>query len=149
MNYEDIPYGYAHCYATAEQCPQCNHCLRHHAAVMNEALATPNERVNCVTTAYIHKVASGHSCAHFRSDEPLRYARGMKGIFDMVPKKLYPQVRNQVINCFSSERVFYYAQNGQQLISPSQQQRIAHVFEAIGLAAPTYTQYVMRPNWDS
>lgn len=90
MNYEDIPYGYAHCYATAEQCPQCNHCLRHHAAVMNEALATPHERVNCVTTAYSHKVASGQPCAHYRSDEPIRYAQGMKGIFDMVPKKLYP-----------------------------------------------------------
>lgn len=149
MDYEDIPYGYAHCYATVEQCPKCDKCLRHHAAEMNEAQTSPYERVNCVTTTYINKVATGQSCAHYRSTEPLRYARGMESIFDNVPKKLYQQLRNRVVGCFSCERIFYYAQNGKQLISPAQQRRIAHIFETMGLPAPVYTRYVMRPNWEA
>lgn len=149
MQYEDIPYGYAHCYATDGQCPQCGHCLRHHAAEMNEALARPHDQLCCVTPAYVTKVAGGEPCAYYRSDKPLRYAQGMKGLFDQVPKKLYSTVRARVMGCFSCERNFYYAQNGTQFISPALQQRILRIFEQAGLPVPSFDTYVMRPAWEA
>ena len=39
MKTEDIPYDYTYCYATDEQCPKAVHCLRSHAARLNEELA--------------------------------------------------------------------------------------------------------------
>lgn len=150
MNIEDIPYGYAYCYATPNQCPDSPHCLRHHAACMNEeVLPDPPEAVCCITPTYVERVAKGEPCRHFRSDEPLRYARGMSKVFDAVPRKQYPSVRNRVINCFSCERIFYYAQKGEQLISPAQQERIAAIFEQMGLATPPFDRYELRPNWDA
>ena len=117
MKVDDIPYGYTYCYATAEQCAQSNQCLRSHAARMNEEdLAKPQIILSCITSAYINRIALGETCTQFRSDAPLRFARGMKILFDVVPKGQYATLRTQVMNCFSCERVFYYAQKGDQQI---------------------------------
>ena len=147
MNYEEIPYEYAHCYATAAKRDRCESCLHHQVAMMNESLATPHEEAMCITAAYIDKVASGTPCTHYRSNVPLRYACGMEGLFDLVPKSLYPDLRHRVMDCFSSERAFYYAQNGKQLISPDTQQSIIREFEQAGLPAPVFTHLELRVNW--
>ncbi len=147
MKINDIPYNYAHCYATSEQCSQSHHCLRGHAARMNEELAMPTESLLCITPRYVAQVAEGRTCTHFRSDVLLRYARGMKKLFDLVPKVKYAAVRAQVMNCFSCERVFYYAQKGDQIISPKEQLRIASVFKRAGLPEPSFDQYELYPDW--
>lgn len=41
MKVEDIPYDYTYCYATNEQCTQTGHCLRRHAAKLNEEQPKP------------------------------------------------------------------------------------------------------------
>ena len=86
MKTEDIPYDYTYCYATDEQCTQTGHCLRRHAAKMNEEQPEPYSVVSCVTPTYVAKVATGKPCKHYRSDTPLRYARGMNHLFDDVPQ---------------------------------------------------------------
>lgn len=147
MQINDIPYNYAHCYATPRQCAQSNRCLRSHAARMNEELVKPKEAVLCITSGYVERVAAGEACAHFRSDALLRHARGMKTLFDVVPKVKYATVRRQVMSCFSSERLFYYAQKGNQLISPKEQLRIVSVFKRAGLAEPSFDEYELYPDW--
>ena len=148
MKIDDIPFQYAYCYATAKQCEQSNRCLRSHAARMNEEdLAMPREVLSCITPAYVNRVAAGETCIHFRSDTPLRYARGMKILFDIVPKGQYNTVRSKVINCFSCERVFYYAQKGEQLISPNEQEQIIAIFKNSGLSAPLFDKYELCPDW--
>lgn len=148
MKIDDIPYNYAYCYATEQQCAQSTQCLRHHAARMNEEdTANPREVVPCVTPAYINRVAAGETCMHFRSDKPLRFAKGMEALFDVVPKGKYSIVRQRVMNSFSSERVFYYAQKGDHLISPKEQEQIATIFKNAGLSAPVFDHYEMFPDW--
>ena len=55
MKAEDIPYDYTYCYATDEQCTQTGHCLRRHAAKMNEEQPEPYSAVSCVTPTYVGK----------------------------------------------------------------------------------------------
>ena len=112
-----------------------------------EDLSKPREIVSCVTPIYLASVASGKACRHFRSDAPLRYARGMKKLFDAVPKGQYGTIRTKVMNCFSSERVFYYAQRGDQLISPKEQARISAVFKSAGFTVPMFDTYELSPDW--
>ena len=148
MKIDDVPYGYAHCYASDEQCAQRKTCLRSHAARMNEEdLAKPREILSCITPTYINRVATGETCTYYRSDTLLRYARGMKTLFDAVPKGQYTAVRSRVIGCFSCERIFYYAQKGEQLISPKEPARIASVFKNAGLPIPQFDQYELYPDW--
>ena len=148
MKIDDIPYNYAHCYATLEQCPKSSQCLRSHAARMNEEdVAKPQEVLYCITPAYVGRVAAGQACGHFRSDIPLRFARGMKNLFDDVPKGKYATIRTQVMRCFSCQRIFYYAQKGDQLISPKEQERILAVFKNAGLPVPLFDKYELCPDW--
>lgn len=148
MKVDDVPCSFAHCYATEEQCGKRQQCLRHHAARMNEEdLAKPKEILMCITQDYVDRVAKGEDCKHFRSDTPLRYARGMKALFDAVPKKQYATIRMRVMNCFSCERTFYYVQKGEQLISPAEQVRINAVFKTAGLTVPQFDRYELHPEW--
>jgi len=93
-------------------------------------------------------VAKGEACREFRSDTPMRYARGMRRLFDHIPKAQYHSVRYDVINVFSSERAFYYAQKGDQLISPDQQAEITTIFNEYELPAPKFDSYEQRPDWE-
>ena len=79
---------------------------------------------------------------------PMRYARGMRRLFDHIPKAQYHSVRYDVMNVFSSERAFYYAQKGDQLISPEQQAEITTIFNEYELPAPQFDSYEQRPDWE-
>lgn len=147
MKAEDIPYKYAHCYATETQCVQAGHCLHRHAARQNEKQPKPYSVVLCITPTYVAQVAAGESCKHYRPDTLFRYARGMKRLFDVVPRSLYPQVRKRVMQVFSCERIFYYAQKGEYLISPKEQERINSIFTQAGLPTPLFDEYVTQPDW--
>ncbi len=147
MRIENIPFDYAYCYATEQQCKQSTQCLRHHAARLNEEQTKPRERLISITPTYLQRVEQGDICAHFRSDTPLRYARGMQHLFDAVPRVHYSRIRKRVINVFSSERLFFYAQKGEHLISPTQQDKIAAIFQEVGLETPTYKSYELHPDW--
>lgn len=149
MQIEDIPYDYALCYATDEQCGRASHCLRRQAARLNEEQEKPRSVAYCVTPTYVTRVSTGTPCEHFRPDTPLRYARGMSHLFDAVPRSIYSQVRKRVMQVFSCERIFYYAQKGEYLTSPDEQKRILSIFAQTGLPEPSFDAYEMRPNWEA
>ncbi|MDO4165235.1 MAG: DUF6078 family protein [Bacteroides sp.] len=147
MQLEDIPHNYTYCYATAEQCSQASLCLRYHAARLNEEQDAPRSALSCVTPAYVAKVSAGTACKYFRDSTRLQYARGMQHLFDAVPRSQWMRVRNDVMRVFSCERRFYYAQKGEQLITPAEQKRIKTIFANAGLSAPAFDHYEMKPDW--
>ena len=148
MQIEEIPFGYASCYATDKECAKAVHCLRRQVARLYQLQPEPPTTNYCVTPAYVAQLAKGEACREFRSDAPMRYARGMRRLFDHIPKAQYHSVRYDVMNVFSSERAFYYAQKGDQLISPEQQAEITTIFNEYELPAPQFDSYEQRPDWE-
>ena len=87
-------------------------------------------------------------CRAFRSTEKRRFAQGFSHLFDPVPKGLYATVRREVENVFGSRRTFFYCKGGDQLTSPEEQQRIAHIFKRHGITAvPQYDCFVEMYDW--
>lgn len=147
IDIKEVPYNYSVCYASEADCPLRNHCLRSLAAQAFEALPEPPETQRCVTPTYVRRAKASGKCANFRSDKKLRYARGMRRLFDLVPKGRYTDIRWSVIRAFSSERVFYYAQAGDTFIPPETQAEILDIFAQAGLPEPQFDTYVERYDW--
>lgn len=139
----DIPYGYAHCFAGKDNCPQANTCLRAIAArLLTESREPQPPTVHTVNAAYLAQLPDWTSCSLYRSNEPLRYAKGMIHLFDELPVKQAATVRRQVMECFSCERYFYHSRKGDRLISPDEQRKIANVFRNTGLGViPEFDDY--------
>ena len=121
---QDVPDGYEYCFAGNGKCPKASSCLR---AIAAQLLST---------------------CARYRSSEQLHYARGMTRLFDEVPTKLLFTVRHRVMGCFSCERYYYHCRKGERPISPEEQQRIARVFNAVGIGTkPKFDHYEYAVAW--
>lgn len=122
MKIEEIPFGYASCYATDKECAKATHCLRRQVARLYQLQPEPPTTNYCVTPAYVAQVAKGEACREFRSDAPMRYARGMRRLFDHIPKAAVPQ---RALRC--NERV---QQRARFLLRPKG--RPAHFARAAG-----------------
>lgn len=70
MQIEEIPFGYASCYATDKECAKAVHCLRRQVARLYQLQPEPPTTNYCVTPAYVAQVAKGEACREFRSDAP-------------------------------------------------------------------------------
>lgn len=129
---QDIPQGYAHCFAGKNNCPKANSCLRAISAkLLTESLEEQPQTINTVNAIYVERLPNRASCPLYRSSEPLRYAKGMTSIFDELPLKQAANVRRQVKAIFSCESYFYQSLNGSRLINLDEQRQIAHVFQSI------------------
>lgn len=147
---QDIPHGYAHCFASKDNCPKAESCLRAIAArLLTESNEPQPQTIHTVNTMYLKQLPpNSTSCALYRSCEPVRYAKGMAHLFDELPMKQAAGVRNRVIACFTCERYFYYSRKGNRLISPEEQRRIAHVFRSTGLGmTPKFDDYEYVIEW--
>ena len=137
---QDIPHGYAYCFAGKDCCPKANSCLRAIAAkLLTESEEPQPQTVNTVNAIYVEQLSDLSACPLYRSSEPLRYAKGMTHLFEDFPLKDAHSIRLRVVNCFSCERYFYHCRKGDRLISPEEQRKIANVFRASGLGiAPKF-----------
>lgn len=140
---QDIPHGYAYCFAGKDTCPKAATCLRAIAArLLTESQEQQPQTINTVNAIYLEQLAAPASCPLYRSSEPLRYARGMTRLFDELPVKQASTIRFRVMACFSCERYFYHSRKGDRLISPEEQRKIANVFRAAGLGfTPQFDNY--------
>lgn len=147
---QDIPKGYAHCFAGPGNCPKADSCLRAIAArLLTRSEEPPSQTVNTVNAMYVAQLADRATCPLYCPSEPLRYAKGMTHLFDELPLKQAANVRRKVVNCFSCERYFYHSRNGSRLISVKEQQKIAKVFHATGLdLTPKFDGYEYVIEWD-
>lgn len=138
---QDIPKDYIHCPATADSCPRADTCLHALAArvLADSGSDTPNVIPTLNPNYALHPPKN---CTFYRSSAPVRFARGMKRLFDDVPMRQGKLVRRRVMACFSCERYFYYSRGGDRLITPKEQKAIANVFRKAGLpAAPKFDSY--------
>ncbi len=146
-NHSEMPKNFARCSA-GEACPLSGRCLR------SLVWRTPSD-ADLQTPAFVMvnlKCAAlnalSEQCSSFSPIVKLRFAKGMQHLFDGVPHQNYAAVKNAVKACFSSERNYYYARSGAQLIAPEQQERIAKVFAALGIARPEFDAYEEVYDWE-
>lgn len=146
---QDVPDGYAYCFAGKDKCPKASSCLRAMAAqLLSESEESQPKSVRAVNPFYVGRLSDLSACACYRSSEPLRYARGMSHLFDELPLKQASLVRLRVMGCFSCERYFYHCRKGDRLITPEEQRRIAGVFKSIGIEAkPKFDGYEYGLAW--
>ena len=130
INPEEIPYGYAYCFATGEQCPQREECLRALiAAIPLKAYHKPEHSIVTIDPRYIDTLQGKGNCTFYRSSAYQKYARGMSRMFDAVPSKVVTEVRRRVQNCFSCRSYYFSSRKGERLVSPDEQKKIAAVFQ--------------------
>ena len=94
QNREDIPFEYAHCFATDGQCPQRSGCL--HALITELPMKTSQYASNIITAIDPRYIASLHGkggCTFYRSSDLKRYACGMSRSQKMCTELLHlPQL---------------------------------------------------------
>lgn len=146
---QDVPHGYEYCFAGQEKCPKATTCLRAIAAkLLSESEDGQPQSIHAVNPCYVGRLSDMSSCARYRSNELLHYAKGMSRLFDEIPLKQVSIVRLRVMECFSCERYYYHCRKGERLITPEEQQRIVRVFKAAGIEAkPKFDSYEYRLAW--
>jgi hypothetical protein len=79
------------------------------------------------------------TCCAFVVNQPVQLAFGMKQLFKDVPVADVRELRQHVLNVFSSKSRYYRYRSGQYPITTSQQARVARLFDKYaGTAVPHY-----------
>lgn len=145
----NMPLSYACCTVQEGQCPLWEHCLRSkvYREQFNEIMLAPAITTVNFQSPKVHALTE--QCTYFRSDRPQRFARGMKHIFDAVPKAKYSAVQQAVEFCFGCRRTYFYCKKGEQLITPKEQTAIAAVFLRHGfIEPPRFDAYEECYSWE-
>ncbi|KXB85286.1 hypothetical protein HMPREF3034_00275 [Prevotella sp. DNF00663] len=121
------PADYVVCMLTEGKCALSASCLRSKMFAAN--VDEKQTYMHMLNPYALADGLSGTPCTYYRSAQKQQLARGMLHIFDNVPRKIYPEVRRAVMDCFSSYRQFYYCRKGEKLISPSAQNAVMEVFK--------------------
>ena len=117
--------GYTVCYVN--ECPLRTQCLRWQ---VGQHVPNTNSTYNCVNP-HFEGVATDN-CPMYRSDQKVRFAKGMLHIFNGdMPKRVEPAVRYGVIRLTNRTYYFEY-RNGSRLIPPALQEAIRDLFRENG-----------------
>ena len=115
--------GYTVCYV--DGCPLRTQCLRW---LVGQYVPDTYSSYRCVNP-HFEGVATT-KCPMYRSDQKVRFAKGMMHVFtDDMPKRLEPAVRQGVIGLTNRTYYFEY-RNGTRLIPPALQENIRKLFRA-------------------
>lgn len=146
---QDVPNGYAHCFAGKDICPKASTCLRAIAAQLQSESQEPQPAtITTVNALYLKQLPNLASCSEYRSNQPVHYAKGMTHLFDELPLKQAHSIRLKVLYCFSCESYFYRSRRGTRLISPQEQHAIANVFRSSGLGiTPKFDEFRDEIDW--
>lgn len=133
-DYGAIPADFAHCFH--EQCTCSEQCLRHLAA-----LAMPDER-KFVTIVNPRKVVpDGQSCPFFKEKRLVRFAIGMKHLYDNLLHTEALAVRNHLYSRWGRS-MYYRVRNGERPLDPEEQAYIGRVFREQGITSePRFDSY--------
>ena len=133
--------GYTVCYV--DTCPLRTQCIRWQ---VGPHVPNTHSTYRCVNP-HFEGVASTE-CPMYRSDQKVRFARGMLHIFtgDM-PKRVEPAVRNGVIS--KTNRTYYFEyRNGSRLIPPALQEKIRQLVRDNGWTEEVkFDDYVEDYDW--
>ncbi|MDD3789515.1 MAG: DUF6078 family protein [Petrimonas sp.] len=128
MTHSDFPRNFAHCLAST--CPQNDACLRWKAY---EVL--PDDMDEWITFVNPKRVppAQRMECPYFLKMEQLRYAKGMKHLFDSVPHSDALGLKRELAGYFGHS-TYYRCVRGERLIAPEEQAHIKKLFALRGLS---------------
>ena len=139
--FEKAHEGYTVCYV--EECPLRTQCLRW---LVGQHVPTTASTYRCVNP-HFEGVATA-SCPMYRSDQKVRFAKGMTHIFTSnMPKRVESEVRYGVIG--QTNRTYYFEyRNGSRLIPPALQERIRDLFRDNGWTGEVkFDSYVEDYDW--
>lgn len=142
---------FINCLVSPNECPLASNCLRHIAWQKNAENPEISQSLKIEVLNPAHPAinyATDH-CRAYIDATPVTYARGMSGLFDSVPHDQYKQVRDEVQACFSCRSFFFRSKSGKRRITPQEQQKIAAVFAAHNLPAPTYQSTETDYDWQA
>ena len=133
--------GYTVCYV--DNCPLRNQCLRWQ---VGQHVPNTASTYRCVNP-HFEGVATA-DCPMYRSDQKVRFAKGMLHIFNGdMPKRVEPAVRYGVIRLTNRTYYFEY-RNGTRLIPPALQENIRHLFRENGWTADVqFDGYIEDYDW--
>ena len=117
--------GYTVCFA--EQCPMKERCLRF---LVGQYIPDTKSTYHCVNPRY-QDVAT-EQCSLFRNSEKVKFAKGMKNIFNAdMPRKVEPFVRQRLIG-LHCHTYYYEYRRGARLIPPAVQEEVRSLFREAG-----------------
>ena len=120
--------GYTVC--CIDECPLRTKCLRW---LVGQYVPNTHSSYRCVNP-HFEGVAS-NECPMYRSDQKVRFAKGMTHIFtNDMPRRVEPAVRQGMIGLTNRTYYFEY-RNGSRLIPPALQEDIRNLFRANGWTA--------------
>ena len=133
--------GYTVCYV--DECPLCQQCLRW---LVGQHVPNSASTYRCVNP-HFDSVATT-SCPMYRSDQKVRFAKGMLHTFTSdMPKRVESAVRYGVIALTNRTYYFEY-RNGSRLIPPKLQEDIRNLFRENGWTGDvTFDGYVEDYDW--
>ena len=123
LDFSLAPTHWAICFQ--DECPLKNACLRYAIGHMAPAKLTHHSTV-------LPAARRGDQCTLFATKEPVRMARGMKGLLTGVRTGDAQEMREQLFDIFGSRRQFYRYRNGEYEITPRQQALVAQLFRQYG-----------------
>lgn len=107
-------------------CPQKETCLRHVAYTQAPQGVT---RWTCV----LPQALTDGTCSYYRKDERVLMARGFSKLFDQLHSRdLRHDIRIALTDYFNSKGSYYRYRNGEQLLSPEQQQEVRRIVSQKG-----------------
>ena len=117
--------GYTVCFA--EQCPLREQCLRF---LVGQYIPDTKSTYHCVNPRY-QDVAT-ERCTLFRNSEKVKFAKGMKNIFNAeMPRKVEPFVLQRLID-LHCHTYYYEYRRGARLIPPAVQEEVRSLFREAG-----------------
>ena len=113
--------GYTVCYV--DECPLRQQCLRW---LVGQHVPNSASTYRCVNPHF--EAVATNECPMYRSDQKVRFAKGMTNIFTSdMPKRVEPAVRYGIIG--PTNRTYYFEyRNGSRLIPPALQENIRKLF---------------------
>jgi hypothetical protein len=141
FNYDRLPAGFAYCFA--HDCKQADTCM---CSLATSLIPVETEAIRAINPARVRP--NGDDCPYYEKDAPVRFALGMKNLFDKVENNRLRGLKNDVIRVFGT-RNYYRCAKGDRYITPEEQRSVARLFRQYGIdEAPVFDRYVERYAWE-
>lgn len=123
--YGQVPPGFSHC--IKDDCPLRTDCLRW---VVYQHIPVEIESVRIISPLKLASIDKSN-CPYFVEIQAVRYAKGFKHVFDVIPYKDVQKIRDQLITYFGQTK-YYRCFREERLIQPGEQQAMQQIFEQNG-----------------
>lgn len=140
FDYNSVPRGFAHC--LNEQCPQSADCLRRQAALHITANC---QFIKIVSPSYTP--AADEKCPYYKSDKPIRFAFGVRHLYDDLPHKVAMDIKQTILYHYGRSGYYRYYRK-ECLFNLQDQAYIRQVFRKHGVTSePVYDGFVNGYIW--